>query len=470
MTTVNLRAPSASSWSYYPFRPAQAETADIYITRIVPGEHTIQVEWKTEDADKAFVLYRERGTGGDYIRTNEFSGGCAMISNLKRDCDYEFYLEDGAGRTSMVRLARTGDYIGVPIQYLHPDDMVYAFSGRYLCSPSIVRQPDGSLLASMDLYHPHGPQNLTLIYRSDDDGATWKWQCELFPCFWGKLFVFRGEVYMVSCSTEHGDMLIGKSSDGGKSFGTPAVIMRGSGKLDTPGLDMSPEPPVEYGGRLWVSFHYGRFNTPTGTYAGVASAPADSDILDPENWTISALVPYDKNWPGVAAGDSKGTLEGSFLVLPDGNLYILARYEIGNCEPDHGLALLYRVRTDDPAAPLEYVRTVPFEGNHSKFEVQRDEKTGWYYSIITRILGSEQKYHRNLLSLAKSPDGIHWTTVMDVIDLRDRDPKKNGLQYVDFFIEGDRIYYVCRTGVNEPKSFHDTNVTLFGTIENFRNY
>ena len=32
------------------------------------------------------------------------------------------------------------------------------------------------------------PQNLTLIFRSDDEGASWHYVSELHPCFWGKLF------------------------------------------------------------------------------------------------------------------------------------------------------------------------------------------------------------------------------------------------------------------------------------------
>jgi hypothetical protein len=43
------------------------------------------------------------------------------------------------------------------------------------------------------------------------------------------MFIYQNELYMLSCSTEYGDLLIGKSTDGGKTFGEPTVLLKGSG-------------------------------------------------------------------------------------------------------------------------------------------------------------------------------------------------------------------------------------------------
>lgn len=98
-------------------------------------------------------------------------------------------------------MARCGDPVGVVVNYLHPQDNAYAFSGKYLCSPSLLKHPDGYMLASMDLYAGNYPQNLTLISRSDDNGQNWHYVSELMPCFWGKMFIHKNELYMLSCST-----------------------------------------------------------------------------------------------------------------------------------------------------------------------------------------------------------------------------------------------------------------------------
>ena len=104
----------------------------------------------------------------------------------------------------------------------------------------------------MDVYASGHPQNLTLIFRSDDEGESWYYVSELMPCFWGKLFVHRGELYMLACSTEYGDLLIGKSTDGGRTFGAPVTLLRGSnGKNGSTGVHKNPQNIVHYKGRIY---------------------------------------------------------------------------------------------------------------------------------------------------------------------------------------------------------------------------
>ena len=120
-----------------------------------------------------------------------------------------------------------------------------------------MRHPDGYLLASMDIYAGRAPQNLTLIFRSDDNGASWHYVSELMPCFWGKLFVHRGILYMLACSTEYGDLLIGRSEDGGKTFCTPAVLLRGSCKSERAGVHKNPQNILLCKGRIYETLEWG---------------------------------------------------------------------------------------------------------------------------------------------------------------------------------------------------------------------
>ena len=63
-----------------------------------------------------------------------------------------------------------------------------------------------------------------------------------------------------------------------------------------------------------------------------------------------------------------------------------------------------------------------------------------------------------------------WDKVKDLIDIRDEqsDPKAEGVQYPSFEFDGDRIIWLCRTALNKPSNFHDSNYTTFHVIENFR--
>ena len=212
-----------NTWSYRPYKPLLTEVGDIYICRIAPGAGTIHFEWLAEEGLTYSIFLRKRECG-DFICLGQTTENFWDVSSLEDKADYEFFVQSGDLK-SRVRLAHTGEAVGTVVNYLHPEDEAYSFSGRYLCSPSLLRHPDGFLLASMDLFAGEHPQNLTLIFRSDDNGKTWHYVSELMPCFWAKLFLHKGEVYALACNTEYGDLLIGKSSDGGKTFGAPVKIL-----------------------------------------------------------------------------------------------------------------------------------------------------------------------------------------------------------------------------------------------------
>ncbi len=456
----------ATTWSYAPYRPFFFDEGGLYVCRVAPGEKEICLEW-LGNADTEFeVMLRPEGEG-EYALTWRGKGRGATIEGLEPDRDYQFFVR-GGGEKSAVRLARTGKTVGTVVNYLHPRDPYYSFSGKYLCSPSMVRHPDGYLLSSMDLFDGRSPQNLTLIFRSDDNGATWHYVSELFPCFWGRLMVWRGDVYMIACSTEYGDLLIGRSSDGGRTFSPPTALLRGAGRTEWAGVHKNPQPMVEYRGRLYGTLEWGAWSQ--GYHAAmVMSADVNADLLDPASWHFTPPVRYDPAWPGTAEGPSAGNIEGTLAVAPDGGLYNIMRYDMTRCKPNFGRVLAYRVNTDDPDAPLIYSHAVELPGNHSKFTIRQDEKTGRYYAIISRILNRDCAGNRNLLSLMSSQDLVKWDLVCDLIDRRNEDPKMCGFQYVDYMFDGEDLIYLCRTAINRPHNFHDANYQTFHRLKDFRN-
>ncbi|MBO4298484.1 MAG: exo-alpha-sialidase [Clostridia bacterium] len=454
-----------TTWSYTPYRPFFFDSGDIYVCRLAPDETAFHCEWLSAPGPEYQLMLRPEGEG-EFTCAARVNVPEATACGLRPETDYEFYVQCGE-KKSRVRLFRTGKPVGTVVNYLHPRDGAYAFSGQYLCSPSMLRHPDGYLLSSMDLFAGGTPQNLSLVFRSDDDGKTWHYLCDLFPCFWGKLFLHGGKVYMLACSTEYGDLLIGRSDDGGFTFGAPTVLLRGSCKCGVAGVHKHPQPVVAYRGRLYETLEWGSWGEDYHA-AMVMSADADADLLDPASWHFTPPVKYDPAWPGVAKGPSSGNIEGSLVVAPDGKLYNVMRYDMSRCEPNHGLVLAYRVDTDDPDAPLQYDHAIRLPGNPSKFMIKRDEKTGLYFTIISRILDSANAHSRNLLSLMVSPDMERWDLAADLIDRRDEDPKTTGFQYVDWMIEGDDLLYLVRTAINQPHNFHDANYQTFHRLRDFR--
>lgn len=455
-----------NSWSYAPYTPLLFDSGDIYISRVVPSEYGIHFEWLKKDGCNEYsVYYRERETK-EFILAGTTKNIEYDIENLETKRDYEFYVQSGEQK-SRVRLARCGKSIGSVVNYLHPDDKCYSFSGNCLCSPSLVRHPDGFLLASMDLFDFDTPQNLTLIFRSDDDGKTWHYVSELYPSFWGKMFIHKGILYMLSCSTEYGDLLIGASYDGGKTFGQPTVILRGSCQGNVPGVHKNPQNVVKHKGRIYETLEWGAWRHYFAPM--VISCDENDDLLNAENWHITPPLKYDPNWEGVAKGYSHGNIEGTLVEFPDGNLYNVMRYDMSCTVPNYGLVLAYKVNTDDPDAPLEYSHAIEFPANNSKFMIKKDTVTNRYYTIATRISDEKSIGHRDLLSLMYSEDMKNWTVACDLYDYRGIDPQNIGLQYADFEIEGDDIIFLLRTAMNNARGYHDSNYSTFHKIKNFRN-
>lgn len=450
------------SWGYAPYRPPFVEVGDIYICRVVPDVDTISFDWLSVGDVTYDVYCRVRGQG-EFALVGTTKECTYMIIGLASEQDYEFYVE-AERKKSRIRLARCGSVVDTVVNYLHPDDEAYEFSGRYLCSPSLVRHPDGFLLASMDLYAGLAPQNLTLIFRSDDEGETWHYVSELFPCFWGKMFIYQGELYMTAVATEYGDLLIGKSADGGKTWSEPTVLLRGSnGKEGHTGIHKNPQPVVEFNGRIWNTLEWGSWGQWYHA-AMVMSAPVGCDLLDADNWSFSEPVKYDPTWPGLPEGKSPGNIEGT-LVVVNGELFNIMRYQMERLTPNYGLIMAYKVDTENPENPLQYDHCIEFPANHSKFEIHYHEGKKKYYSIASRIIDSAHAGARNLLLLMVSEDCEHWEVERDIIDMRDTNPQEIGFQYVDFFFEGDEILYLCRTAMNRAHNFHDANYSTFGRIK-----
>ncbi len=453
-----------TKWSYPQYRPAVHGDDGIYICQTVPAKERLTLKWIAEE-ERVFLHWRARGSDAMWAHM-EVHGSEATLTGLADGTEYEFFVE-GAMKRSTVGFAKTGFVPGTVVNYLHPEDPKYSFSGQYLCTPCILKHPNGYLLVSMDIFGRRAPQNLTLIFRSDDNGESWYHYSELMPCFWGTLFMHRGDVYMLATSTEYGDLLIGRSSDGGKTFSTPTVLFRGSCHYAVSGWHKSSMPVVEHKGRLWCGVDFGA-HLAGGHASCLLSADASADLLDPDAWCVSEPLMYDPAWQGAVKGDTRGFLEGNAVVLPDGGIGNVLRYSTDRGEPRYGLIPILRGDHSDPEKQLTFDRFVPFQGNLSKFDVRKDPVSGHYFAIICRITTPETPGARNVLSLVTSADLAHWELACDLLNYADADPQTTGFQYVSFLFDGEDILYVSRTAFNGAKSFHDNNYVTFHRVKDFR--
>ncbi len=468
-----------NAWDFHPYtRLSQNEKKTLpYICRVAPYRDRCEVEWFDQGADTTHeVVCRLRANNQpDIVVAAE--RGLTVLENLLPDREYEVYVR----RTGMVdeksdlRLFRSGDVPGTVVNYLHPLDDTFKFSGRYLCSPSIVKTPTGRLLVSMDVYGPRHAQNLTFVYKSDDGGLTWQYLCDLFPCFWGKLFIHEGKVFMASMTAEYGDFQIGYSLDDGAHWVKPVTLFPGAGIRDEMGMHQAPTPVIHHKGRIWTAVEYGTWEM-GGHENALVSADASKDLMDPANWVLSEFLPFNREWPGAVKDCRWGCHEGNAVAGPDGEMYNFLRYQISNVyrdnrplpQPSHGKAMLLKADLNDLDKALTFDRFVDFNGGMSKFSLRQDPVTGYYVALVNKVIDDTAPGARNILSLSVSKDLFNWTIVKDMIDGSDHTVDEVGFQYVDFIFDGDDIVYASRTAFNRANNFHDSNYITFHRESDFR--
>jgi len=468
-----------NTWDYKPYTrlSENAKKTNPYICRIAPYKDYCEVEWFDKGCNGGHTLFcRQYGTNKP-VRKIALNTPTVCIEQLDSPAEYEIYIQrdDDPAIKSDTRRFRTGGVPGTIVNYLHPMDNTFDFSGHYLCSPCIIKTPTGRLLVSMDVYGPRHAQNLTFIYKSDDSGKTWQYLTDLFPCFWGKLFVHRNRVYMLAVSSEYGNLIIGCSEDDGEHWSAPVTLFPGCGIRDEDGMHQAPTPVICHNGRLWSAVDYGTWEK-GGHASALVSVPEDADLLNPENWVCSEFVPFNHDWPGAVPGSRWGCLEGNAVAGPDGEVYNMLRYQISNVfkksKEDgaitHGKALLLKIDQNDPEKPLSFHKFIDFNGGMSKFVVRRDEVSNKYISLVNKVVDDSVPAQRNILSLAVSDDLENWRIVKDLIDASDYSPEETGFQYVDFIFDGDDIIYVSRTAFNHAHNFHDANYITFYREKNFR--
>ena len=362
-----------TGWNYKPYtRLIDMDVREKpFICRVAPFETGFEIQWFDHGQPEGGHALYYRG----YASLKEWNilpleGDTARIENLIEEHDYEFKVvrTNGTGESG-VRLARTGFVPGTVVNYLHPEDKTYAFSGHSLCSPTIVKLPSGDLMTAMDVFTGQfGNSKLTLLFKSKDGGKTWRYVTDIYPSFWPKLFVHKGKLYLFSGTQDYGDMVIGRSDDEGETWTNPTHIISGCGPNEM-GPHKGPMPVIEFNHRLYTAIDYGCWRHQQHSN-GLLSIDVDDDLLDAANWRFTPFTRYDPNWENAPKGFCPGCIEGNAVVSPDGVISNYLRIDHPNCVPKYGRAVVLRGKNDDPEAKLELDRIVDCPlGSNSKFQL-----------------------------------------------------------------------------------------------------
>jgi hypothetical protein len=349
-----------------------------------------------------------------------------------------------------------------------------ASTQTYIGSPSICILPNGDYVASHDHFgkgSTEHEQALTAVYKSSDQGKSWEKISEIKGQFWSNLFVHQNALYIMGTWKHHGNFIIRRSLDGGKSWSEPVDSQNGlllEGEYHT-----APMPVIVHAGRLWRAIENARSHTTAWGKrysAMVISAPVSADLLNASSWTATNSLPYDSTYLN---GKFGGWLEGNVVLTPEGKLVDMLR--VATSEKGRDLAAMVEVNdqgtkvTFDPSTGF-----MDFTGGAKKFSVRYDKKSKRYWTLANLV--KDEFAHlpassvRNTLVLKSSADLKNWTTHQ--ILLSHPDVARHGFQYVDWQFDGRHILFLSRTAYDDEfggaRNFHDANYLTFHRIRNFR--
>lgn len=351
-----------------------------------------------------------------------------------------------------------------------------AASGRYIGSPSICILPNGDYVASHDFFGPESNEHVkatSRVYTSSDQGKSWKQISEVDGQFWSKLFTHRGALYFLGTDRHHGNMIIRKSTDHGKTWTEPEDDKQGLIRAGE--YHCAPMPVIEHEGRLWRAMEYAKANTTKWGKrysAFMMSIPVEVDLLDAANWTGSNKLGYDSTY---LDGHFGGWIEGNAVLTPKGEIIDLLRAD-NTQENAQDKAAIVHISPDGKKATFNpETDFLDFPGGSKKFTIRYDSASQRYWTIANYIpeefKGETRPARiRNTQALCSSPDLRNWT--VHKILLQHPDVEKHGFNYVDWQFEGNDMIFLSRTayddGVGGAENFHDANFLTFHRIRNFR--
>ncbi len=154
-------------------------------------------------------------------------------------------------------------------------------------------------------------------------------------------------------------------------------------------------------------------------------------------------------------------------------------------QPYNGRAAILRLSADGTAlSPVDEVNSlVKLPTAVSKFCVRYDAATKLYltlpsYSALPTPMGPDWPPfagQRNVLSIAASPDLIHWKT-LDIL-LTDREVINpaysamcHGHQYAMWDFDGEDIVYIVRKATGYTRYYHDGKYVSLYRLENYKQF
>jgi len=368
----------------------------------------------------------------------------------------------------------------------------------YCYTPCLSHGFDGRLLLSFDiagraLPREPGPKsdhgdygsNQCRIFVSDDHGESWR-QTGALPLLHARVFKAGKALYTLGHS---GRMLISRSADNGDTWSTPAVLE------DTHHWHQSAGTVDYRHGNVYLTMEHVPF---ADHWAGgdpvLMRAAETADLTDPANWTFSNVLRFEQavpKTPNLFGIQPSCWLESSVLRIYDpahafydpADRTVLLLMRIAGTRINNYAALAVGREAADGSLTLDTLKQadgtpllyLPFPGGYMKFQILYDEVDRRYWSIASRAVWSSLRRpgalpkswfgERQRLELFHSTNLIDWCSA-GVVAVGPCD--SGSRHYASVLADGDDLLVLSRSGDEQAKNSHDTNLITLHRVNGFR--
>jgi hypothetical protein len=359
---------------------------------------------------------------------------------------------------------------------------------RYVEGPGLVRLDDGTLVAVVPVVprnewsaERRATQSRTHILRSGDGGRTWQQVSEL-PYYSAAPWLHAGTLYLFAnkggTTVRNDDLLLLKSTDGGKSWSEPVTLFQGHFWNCHTGM-------VQRDNRLY----WATDDLSLGSKRGprVIAGDLSGDPMNPAAWRLSAPVPF----PGVPdaltnprfAKITSQYLEPNVIEVR-GRLRVLMTVKPKR-QSTPGLCAVLDFEDKGGPIDLKFTQFHPMPGGQLKFCVLWDEKSQMFWATANLVVDGQGAFDwwregekrgnfryadglggndRRFLMLLYGLDGLNWFQAGCVAQAG---KISQSFMYARPVIDGDDLAIIARSSINAPNQ-HDADYATFHRVNNFR--
>jgi len=359
--------------------------------------------------------------------------------------------------------------------------------------PAIVRLPDGRLLCSyyikprwatwaMDEDEREQVRRDFTIYveikRSDDGGESWETLGTLERVNSFHPFVVDGELYALAHRSMDTDIILLKSTDGGKTWSDPTTLFEGM-------FWNAPTPTVRIDTTLYKAYGRGEPGASTDYGSVVIAGDLTRDLQTPSAWRMSNPV-YRPSPAWALQPDPDSTSRGRWLegnvVNVRGTLRVYLRPGTGSDVSDMtSIAGICEVSDDGSALQSSFRQFHSVPGADCKFTIRYDERSDLFWMAanlsvdpqdtlgvadrVEQLENVDAWGDRRFLMLYYSVDCLNWFHAGCVARAT---TTWEAFMYPYFVTAGDDLLLVAQTCSENATNFHDSDQVTFHRVPEFR--